>query len=1486
MSAFWKLPTSLESTAALRRGKYAKLHTQPRAQCLPFPAPVKSAASELRVRHEILVQPRAYFEAIARHMHAELEFEFPAEPKFGSRSPVEAWLEHLRTLHACARSESERLLTWIYVTHFSETADAPSGLLESARRAVLAEFGAHDLSTPSIRAAERALREVGSAPSLRPLLSVADAAVLIESLGCAREWSSPRWLAFSAAEPLSMGAAPSPRRATGGATEKATEKATEEATSGLTSASPPSGRLTILENTLLLRSLLGGDGTRAQSSEIGRRSSELVHRIAAAWLVERAPEVLRVAQRQRVALYDAILVHDARSLSEEFDPARIGPDRPYWLDRALVHEQLELALGPTMDLALSMAAGDRRFHAGARADSAPSSTEPNQAALFEYVSGILRGEPDHGLLAEVLRPRSNGPAAASVSAADSRGRHPQELHVRAMSLIGSAIRLQELQAWSAATPSPPKRGAKSRTAEPSSAATSKVSPARMPPAVASPRRGVLPFETLLSMVGWLSGTPERAEVDEAPPQEVDGTPLQEHVRPLARGTGAWRRAWRLGTFFGSLVRQREPHPTLEPWTGSREATTTETSLARAIRNLAGDFLPQVDAALAAVELGTHGALPRFAALSPEQFATLASSAALPPQAIDLIRIGLLRGQEIQDEAESGAESGAKSEAARGAKRAIRTLALMPEFGQPDRVPNAWCELWDRLTTDPSLALSEPATRDLIGFSAAELDRLPSEARKAYLLAYLEGLGADADIYFPVPTREPRKSTPSQERDLVQMGRWRFVDAVVFAAAELPSSTVLRHLPLRALAAALPQDAFDRLPASDHEVAGLFEYSGPSARSVWTRAWRRLTERTGDAGSTGTGSKDTGSKDKGSTDTGSKDNESTDSLSTGAALARAAVLRSIDQGRLTLRALRVGALERLKLERLNLERLKGDLRRDTEGEIAHLLTADDAISRQLARQVADSADISFLARVGGERVIETFDDAMVAQLVHAACDGDEDGRFAALLARIAKRARAAVGERSQLTVARLKEPITRGDRNWDNWNSSVPPQCEALWAVHRHVEAIAARVCTGTGATMKPAPELEAERRTLPGHPANGPRLPVPQPARNRADIARALLRIIGLSFSRCEISLPLVQQLTRIAGGRDAAELMRGAVIGRRQVRRGKVTVRKAIDDALGVALELSHEGLADEFPQLVDAQLADVGAAEPLDARYVTHRIQKKRGGIREIHEPDPDLKRLQRKILWRMLSGVPVSKHAHGFIPCRGTRTNAAAHVRQRVVLNVDIRNFFGSLPIERVRAAIAQVRRGALSPAAVDLLVRIVTRAGTLPQGAPTSPAITNIALRHVDGILHKACTRVGIRYTRYADDLTFSGADGPVQRIVPLVRDVLRPVGLELHPDKTHVYRSGRRQLVTGLVVNDRPNLPRRDRRKLRAAAHALSLGRTMHWNGAAMTPSSFTGRLAYLATVSAEEAKALRIRAGLDAAASNEDGSNPNGTTSTEAPDQP
>ena len=376
----------------------------------------------------------------------------------------------------------------------------------------------------------------------------------------------------------------------------------------------------------------------------------------------------------------------------------------------------------------------------------------------------------------------------------------------------------------------------------------------------------------------------------------------------------------------------------------------------------------------------------------------------------------------------------------------------------------------------------------------------------------------------------------------------------------------------------------------------------------------------------------------------------------------------------------------------------------------------------------------------------------------------------------------------------------------------------------------------------------------------------------KIDLARLLLRVIATRELRAPASVETIELLTQRLSTRRDAQLTRKAAQGRCK------PLKEPAEETtvLAVALELAKQGLADEFQQVLM-----ITRTASLDDRYRAHRIPKKRGGMREIHQPDADLMRLQRKVLARFLARAPISEHAHGFVRGRGILTNALEHTGKRVVLNVDIRNFFGSLPIEHIRAALNQTRlrsrvpktenqgwavrdRESLSPAALDVLVKIVTRAGSLPQGAPTSPAITNIALRHTDGILAKACRRIGVSYTRYADDLTFSGADGPVQGIVPFVRELLTRIGLELHPDKTHVYRSGRQQLVTGLVVNSSPNLPRRDRRRMRAAAHRLgTTGKALRWKGSPMSLAGFQGRLSLLNMVDESRADSLRLLAKME-----------------------
>jgi retron-type reverse transcriptase len=166
------------------------------------------------------------------------------------------------------------------------------------------------------------------------------------------------------------------------------------------------------------------------------------------------------------------------------------------------------------------------------------------------------------------------------------------------------------------------------------------------------------------------------------------------------------------------------------------------------------------------------------------------------------------------------------------------------------------------------------------------------------------------------------------------------------------------------------------------------------------------------------------------------------------------------------------------------------------------------------------------------------------------------------------------------------------------------------------------------------------------------------------------------------------------------------------------------------------------------------------------------------------------------------------------------------------------------------------GVLSEGACRVLADLCSFGGALPTGAPTSPAIANLILRSADAAITKAAEANGITYTRYADDLTFSG-ESNVLKLLPFVEKVLGQLGYQLDPKKTNIFRRGRRQMVTGLVVNDKPNLPRRIRRRLRAAVHRQSSGEEAHWHGRPMSKDELTGRLSHLQLVQPEEAVALK-----------------------------
>ena len=242
--------------------------------------------------------------------------------------------------------------------------------------------------------------------------------------------------------------------------------------------------------------------------------------------------------------------------------------------------------------------------------------------------------------------------------------------------------------------------------------------------------------------------------------------------------------------------------------------------------------------------------------------------------------------------------------------------------------------------------------------------------------------------------------------------------------------------------------------------------------------------------------------------------------------------------------------------------------------------------------------------------------------------------------------------------------------------------------------------------------------------------------------------------------------------------------------------------------------------------------------SHYKRFTLPKKTGGERLISAPMPRLKRAQHWILEHLLAKLPVSPEAHGFVPGRSIVSNARPHVGATVIVNLDLKDFFPSIELRRVKGLFRSYGYGEHTATILALLCtepdvetvaldgltyHVATSARHLPQGAPTSPAITNSLCARLDKRLAGLARKQGFTYTRYADDLTFStrvADDAPVARLLARVRWILGQEGFTVHPDKTRVLRRGRRQEVTGLVVNDRLGVPRDTLRRFRALLHRV------------------------------------------------------------------
>lgn len=246
-----------------------------------------------------------------------------------------------------------------------------------------------------------------------------------------------------------------------------------------------------------------------------------------------------------------------------------------------------------------------------------------------------------------------------------------------------------------------------------------------------------------------------------------------------------------------------------------------------------------------------------------------------------------------------------------------------------------------------------------------------------------------------------------------------------------------------------------------------------------------------------------------------------------------------------------------------------------------------------------------------------------------------------------------------------------------------------------------------------------------------------------------------------------------------------------------------------------------DELAKRLGVSADDLMSLRPA---YHSFTVPKRSGGTRTIHAPQRDLKIMQRKILHRLLALLVVHPAAIGFERGKSIVTNANAHAGTAVIVKMDLKDFFPSISRKRVHAFFKRI---GWNQQASDWLTDMCTLDGSLPQGAPTSPRLANLVNYLMDKRLDGAAKKFGATYTRYADDLTFSFANDDrrhVQSLIQLAKQIVEDEGYRLHmKTKLNIRHRHDQQRVTGLVVNERPQLPRQTRRRLRAAEHRLRTG---------------------------------------------------------------
>ncbi|HNW88083.1 MAG TPA: reverse transcriptase family protein [Bacteroidales bacterium] len=238
------------------------------------------------------------------------------------------------------------------------------------------------------------------------------------------------------------------------------------------------------------------------------------------------------------------------------------------------------------------------------------------------------------------------------------------------------------------------------------------------------------------------------------------------------------------------------------------------------------------------------------------------------------------------------------------------------------------------------------------------------------------------------------------------------------------------------------------------------------------------------------------------------------------------------------------------------------------------------------------------------------------------------------------------------------------------------------------------------------------------------------------------------------------------------------------------------------------------------------------IKGNYKTFPIEKKSGKLRWIDAPGIDLKNAQLEILTKFLYRFSPHPMATGFIKGFGVHEGAARHIGAKFVINLDLSNFFTSIKKDRVTKLIHHLLLRTTEIDNIknidmnefrkfrDLLVALCTYKNRLPQGACTSPAIANLVAEKLDEQLYNLAEEHDLIYSRYADDLSFSGLGNPDYSVINSIMQIIVEKGFKVNNKKTSIKTSNKRMVVTGIVINKKLGIPKYKKKVFRAKLYNL------------------------------------------------------------------